>query len=305
MVVEHVDEESAASFLRRKAFHPVLALLRAVERIRAVIAALSVVVTGAQAAGVDGRERPLPDAALVGQRLVRVPRDRHRVRERREGARRLAVVVRGLAVAARSLRMRVLDVEERLRARQLVRVFTEPRLDGRLHRLRGPLRPDEVVSLHALAPDELPLLVEKTLPDLGGIVGVVEHVRGAPFVLALHPPRVEVVVAGDEQLRDGTPVRALVAGEHLVPDRREARKLGNQAGVRDVARHHDRVDALRVEPPQRLLEVGLLVPRLRDVHVAHDAQPHVRLARGERARRQDHAAQHRQAPAHEPTPCQS
>jgi biotin carboxyl carrier protein len=67
------------------------------------------------AAGSDGRERPLPYRPLVRNGVVRMSRERDGVRERREGPHRFATVAAGAEPGvARALRMLVLAVEERL-----------------------------------------------------------------------------------------------------------------------------------------------------------------------------------------------
>jgi hypothetical protein len=79
------------------------------------------------------RERPLPYRALVRDRAVGMSGKRHRVWEGRQRTDRFAAIVaHGVLAVARSLRMLVLAIEERLRTTQLRGMRLEVVLDWRL-----------------------------------------------------------------------------------------------------------------------------------------------------------------------------
>ena len=67
----------------------------------------------------------------------------------------------------------------------------------------------------------------------------------------------------------------------------------------DVARDHHGVNALRVEEPQDLLEVGVLALAA-EMHVAYEAEPQERRSGHEGVRRQDEPAKCRGESADEP-----
>ena len=175
------------------------------------------------AARSDGSESPLPDAALVGERAMRMPADGHGVRERRKGATRLPFVVAvGIRAVACSGRMGVLDVEKRLVRVERRCHLGDELLDGRLD--GPPLRAKEGKALDLAPPDRRPLLSQKTAPRLFGVVSVEKALRREFFLGEAVPaasPCVDVVVAGDKQQLDSSAIRSATAGEHSVPDPRE------------------------------------------------------------------------------------
>ena len=230
-----------------------------------------------QASGADGRERALPDGSLVRDGIVGVPSECNSIRKRRQRPHgRTVVIARGTSVA-RSLRMRMLAVEERLVLGKRRCVLLHIRFDGRIE--ARPLRPDEGVALHLAAPDYLPLLPAKPLHRLLWVILVAEAMRKHLLLRVAVPasaPRVNVVVAHGNHKLHLAPVGSTTAGEHFVPDGGELLQFVNKPRVRNVARTQHRVHVLRVEPAQRLLELLFRVWLAADVDVANDAERQTR-----------------------------
>ena len=169
--------------------------------------------------------------------------------------------------------MRVLRVEERHRRIDLLAV----RLHEILDLYVAPVGADDRVALDALHPDRLELLVEELFPHAGAVpleadgVGLLQF--GMLLVqvgVRLPVPAVDVVVAVDEQLLHGTPIRRLAVRECLVPAVRADLQLRGPAGVRDVAGDQHAVRAVVAEVGERLEERGLVAGIL-DVDVAQDS----------------------------------
>ena len=193
-----------------------------------------------------------------------MPGQSDRPREARKRARRLPVVARGLREAIARVRgVGMLDVEERTVLRQLVGMVPEELLHRRLARVE--LRTNEHHAFYPLHEDLFVLLAEEPLPRL--LDPKHQALLLVPFLLSemldAALPHRYLVVAGNEHLLDGASVGAPAAGEDEVPHPREYLHLGHDAGVDHVAREHDCVDALRVEPPEGLLQVHGLIRLLR------------------------------------------
>ena len=226
----------------------------------------------------DGRKRALPDSALVRYRAVGMSCQRDGIRERRERRDRFALVVaHGIRAVARSLRMRMLAVEEHPCAAKFRRVRAEVFADRRIE--ARPLRADEGVALHLTPPDRRPVLPEETPPHLLRIVLPVEALGVHLSFCEFSPPAapgVDIVVAGGDHELHLLPVRPSAAGKHPVPHGGKPLKFLYQPGMRDVAGTQHRIDILGRKPSQRLLRRRLRIRLAADMHIAQDAETQAR-----------------------------
>ena len=240
----------------------------------------------------DARERAAPERTVVGNRGVGVARERHRVRERAQRGGGVALVLppcprRG----ARALRVEVLRVEKRLRARQLAAVALEERGDRALLQVAVVvvvMHAHELVALHCLHVHRRIVLVEHALPALGHVqredVVAVLLLRDAELLRGTIVPAVDVVVARHEDLLDVLAVGTLVAGEHAPPRFAHAAQLRVEPAVGHVAGDQHGVHLLVAEISQGLLEDVARALPARDVDVGEDAEPEPRRSlRAERA----------------------
>ena len=161
-VVIDADDESLAAVGRFVArHHRALSAGEAVLVVGLHVAAKTVNATGvAERRAADRREGALPDRALVGLGEMGVSRecDRVRVSRKRRGSPAVVVSPRPRAVHG-VLEVRVLHVEERLRALELVRMLFEERLEEGAEvaafalDVVVPLGADEAVALDGLHED--------------------------------------------------------------------------------------------------------------------------------------------------------
>ena len=240
---------------------------------------------------VDRGKRALPDGAVVADRRMGVSRDRDGVGEGRKRRRDASVVASPVPrPEARVLRRRVLEVEERLGGIDGRAVLRDPRRALRdadlvvsLAAACRPVRPDERVAAHLLAPDGRVRLAERLLPRLGKT----QPPDGAGARAAV------VVVAVDEKTLHVTAVGRRVVREHVGPRLRHGLQFREHSGVRHVAAHRHRVHPLVAEPFERLAEHRLPVERsaaLFQVDVGEDAERQVGRSLREQPRRRGERA---------------
>ena len=268
----------------------------------------------------DRGELTLPNALLVRQRLVLVPRERKAVGIAVQGLARQAPV-KGLdplfaaqepRCVCRVLHILVLDVEERpilgeiergqeLRQRRTL-VFEAL---GVLMALlvaedAHPVAQNERVPLHGLRADRLVVLAEAALPNL--LLAPMERF-GLRLVKRLVPASGEcvlVVVSGHEKLLDAYAVRTSVIREDLPPGTCHRLELAPAARGREIPGDQHGVDLAAVVEAQRLLEeIGVVVPRDVDVRKnPHDQVGPCALRQGgqRRVRRLRHGRRHKRRP---------
>ena len=131
----------------------------------------------------------------------------------------------------------------------------------------------EFAPLHRAAHDRLERLAEGALPrDVGADVRNVVGPASLGDDLALAHLEVErgVVVAVVEEARHRLAVGAATAGEHLVPRVGDRAQLGEKPQVGQVAGGDHGVGLLRVEEPERVLEIRVVVV-VADVNVGDQA----------------------------------
>ena len=225
----------------------------------------------AEGSGADGGERVLPDAGFVRQRIVGMASEDDGVRRLGEGAGGSAIVMAPCPRAVdRVLRMRMLRVEEREVRVELRLVFFHELFDVLVE---APMAADERISLDLLGVDFLKLFMEAEIPC--GLAVLHDGFREGLLALLLVTPDVikafVVVVAADEDLFDMAAVRRRVVREDFIPRGCEILQLFDEAPVGDVARDHDGIDFLVVEPAERLLPVVGACQRC-DMDVADDSE---------------------------------
>ena len=180
-------------------------------------------------------ERALPDAALVGDRIMGMTGKRDGVGpvgEHFVGRAAVGLMPRPSSVAS-VLRMGVLGEEERFSAGEFCAVGVEKSAERLFVAPCRPVRADERISLHFLDEERRPRLAEDLLPDLWRVLGVIV-----------------LMVAGHENL-DGT---GIYRAENLLPAVGRLLQVRRASAVRQIAGDHYRIDFLVAEKGDDALE---------------------------------------------------